>query len=604
MAATRRAVDFGTLGARAALLLLLASRQAHGACHVEKYGELPVMMDGRRPHIDGTINGSPAKFIADSGAWFSILWSDRIDRFKLRLRNKSEIIGGTGFGGQVEAHRTTVDDFSLRGLGASVFHNVQFQVVGNSIGVEDGVIGLNILGRADTEYDLGSGTIRLFHSEGCDGYAMAYWHGNLPIAEMSIRAQSDTAPHIVGTARLNGQELAVILDTGAPTSVLSLKVARQAGFDPAKAESSHQGHGSPLGGGDVEYWIGRFDELDLGGEKVRNVRLKISDSPAFAEMGADMLLGADFFLSHRIYVANSQHKLYYTFNGGRVFDLADRTDDTASAGAVSPSSTPLAAAAAEASMDAAAHVRRAAAALNRGDLAQAMADADAAIRLDPKIAEGHHLRAAAKARKHDPAGALADYDAALQLQPDNAQWLAGRGAVRLALKDEAGATADFDEFVRRAPATDDPELSVADFYADDGRYELAIGRVTHWIEAHPTSANLQSALNTRCWYRAKWGQQLDQALADCNAALKGRPSYGEALDSRGLVWLRLGRYDDSVSDYKAALRVSPKRAWSLYGLGLAQLRNGDSVAGNRSMQEALAVDSQAAANFKAIGLVP
>lgn len=35
-----------------------------------------------------------------------------------------------------------------------------------------------------------------------------------------------------------------------------------------------------------------------------------------------MLIGADFFLSHRIYVASSQGKLYCTYNGGPVFDLA------------------------------------------------------------------------------------------------------------------------------------------------------------------------------------------------------------------------------------------------------------------------------------------
>jgi hypothetical protein len=35
----------------------------------------------------------------------------------------------------------------------------------------------------------------------------------------------------------------------------------------------------------------------------------------------DMLLGADFFLSHHILISNSQHKLYFTYNGGPVFDL-------------------------------------------------------------------------------------------------------------------------------------------------------------------------------------------------------------------------------------------------------------------------------------------
>ena len=34
-----------------------------------------------------------------------------------------------------------------------------------------------------------------------------------------------------------------------------------------------------------------------------------------------MLIGADFFLSHHVYVANSQRKLYFTYNGGPVFNL-------------------------------------------------------------------------------------------------------------------------------------------------------------------------------------------------------------------------------------------------------------------------------------------
>ena len=36
-----------------------------------------------------------------------------------------------------------------------------------------------------------------------------------------------------------------------------------------------------------------------------------------------MLAGADFFLSHRMFVSSTQHKLYFTYNGGPVFKLAD-----------------------------------------------------------------------------------------------------------------------------------------------------------------------------------------------------------------------------------------------------------------------------------------
>jgi len=45
---------------------------------------------------------------------------------------------------------------------------------------------------------------------------------------------------------------------------------------------------------------------------------------------ADMLLGADFFVSHRVFVANKEHKLFLSYNGGPVFNLSqNRPEPTA-----------------------------------------------------------------------------------------------------------------------------------------------------------------------------------------------------------------------------------------------------------------------------------
>jgi hypothetical protein len=33
-----------------------------------------------------------------------------------------------------------------------------------------------------------------------------------------------------------------------------------------------------------------------------------------------MLLGADFFLAHRVFIAKSEGKVYITYNGGAIFD--------------------------------------------------------------------------------------------------------------------------------------------------------------------------------------------------------------------------------------------------------------------------------------------
>ena len=82
--------------------------------------------------------------------------------------------------------------------------------------------------------------------------------------------------------------------------------------------------GTTRGIGDkiIETSRARFDELNIGGEIIKNARLNVSDIELMPNGSpADLLLGADFFLSHRLYVAALQHKLYFTYNGGRVFDL-------------------------------------------------------------------------------------------------------------------------------------------------------------------------------------------------------------------------------------------------------------------------------------------
>src|SRR6185312_15120118 len=58
--------------------------------------------------------------------------------------------------------------------------------------------------------------------------------------------------------------------------------------------------------------------FEIGGETIKHTHVLIGD---IGLQGVDMLLGSDFFLAHHIYVAYSQEKLYFTYNGGPVFDL-------------------------------------------------------------------------------------------------------------------------------------------------------------------------------------------------------------------------------------------------------------------------------------------
>ena len=53
-----------------------------------------------------------------------------------------------------------------------------------------------------------------------------------------------------------------------------------------------------------------------------------------------------------------------------------------------------------------------------------------------------------------------------------------------------------------------------------------------------------------------------------------QPNDAATLDSRGLIYLKMGQFDSAIQDYNSALRIEPKMASALYGRGLARLKKG------------------------------
>jgi tetratricopeptide (TPR) repeat protein len=97
---------------------------------------------------------------------------------------------------------------------------------------------------------------------------------------------------------------------------------------------------------------------------------------------------------------------------------------------------------------------------------------------------------------------------------------------------------------------------------------------------------------------------LQEALADCNEAVKVKPDYINALDSRGFVLLRMGRYDEAIADYDAALQIDSSKVASLYGRGMAKRRKGDYAGGNIDIAAAKAAKPSVIAEFSRYGLLP
>jgi tetratricopeptide (TPR) repeat protein/predicted aspartyl protease len=576
----------------AILTLSTSPMRAHAACKLAKMAELPVTMSNSRPVITAKINGRDARFVVDSGSSFSMISEATAAQFNLKLTPAPLGLTVKGVGGVVDPWIANVDVFTFAGI---PIHNVEF-LAGGSLGRSEnaGLLGQNFLRIGDVEYDLGKGMIRLMRAKGCENTTLAYWvKPSESYSLMDIEAATPQSAHIAGTALINGEKVRVIFDTGAGTSLLSLKAAERAGVKPDSQGVVDAGYGGGIGRNRIRTYVGPFSSFKIGDEEIRNTRLRFAD---FGGDDADMLIGADFFLSHRIYVASSQHKLYFTYNGGPVFDLTSR------------SGNPQDDKAGDEPADAAAYSRRGTAFAARRDFTHAIADLTRACDLDPRNPEYFYQRGIVYRDNNQAELALADFDRTLEFKSDDLSALMARAQLRLRARDISGATADLGAADRAASKEDDIRLFLARGYQDADLLPASIAQYDRWIAAHDGDPRMADALNGRCWARALQGQELAAALSDCNTALKlsakQSPISASVLNSRGLVRLRLGDYDKAIADYDDALKLVPRSAWSLYGRGVAEMRRKRVPEGQADIAAATAIRAPVADEFKRRGIIP
>jgi tetratricopeptide (TPR) repeat protein len=343
----------------------------------------------------------------------------------------------------------------------------------------------------------------------------------------------------------------------------------------------------------VRKWAATFDRVIVGGESIPKPKIMISD----AEFGdADMLIGADFFLTHHIYVANKMGKMVMTYEGGTVFGVSSdgASDETGKPLDLTDRSA--------APTDAEGFARRGAAAMSGRRFEEAIADFDQAIARAPAEARFLRQRAAARLANRQPLLAAADLDKALSIASDDIEAREMRAALKLGTRDPDGAREDILALDKLLPPTSGARLQLASMADAAGLQEVGLANENAWLKSHPEDAQRPTALNGRCWARAQLNRELKEALADCNAALKARPNTAAYLDSRALVKLRLGDLAGARADYDAAVQIQPHNAWSLFMRGVAKRRAGDAAGGEADRRAALAIAPDVARRAAKIGI--
>ena len=332
-----------------------------------------------------------------------------------------------------------------------------------------------------------------------------------------------------------------------------------------------------------------------------------------------------------MYVANSQHKLYFTYNGGPVFALNRPRKGPVTVAAAKPAAdgdtslTDTAKSSAESSAEpasakangapssdgaetspanAADLARRAAAFAARSDFEHALQDFNRACELAPGEPSYYYQRAMVEFALRQPEPASNDVDRALTLKPEYVDALLTRAEYRRSKRDTSAALADLEAADRVATKEADVRLRLAMLYGSLNHPAQVITQTDLWIAVHEQDPRVVQAYNERCWARAVLGQELDRALRDCNAGLRLNPHAAQLLDSRGLVELRRNQFDKAIADYNEALKINPRIAWSLYGRGIAELRKGMTSPGEADIAAAKAIAPHLAEFAQRIGVSP
>ena len=273
----------------AALLCTLGFGQA-GACTLLTVAEIPVTMVGGLPMAQVRVNDRLGHLLVSGGTDYSLVRPGTADRLGLERAIPAVL---EQVADQPYARADTVQ------LGDRLYSQVGFVISGAFVPARiDGVLGRNVLNNADTEYDLGGGKVRLIRSRGCVARQLAYWDKDRPFSVLKMSHDSAVRPSDLADVWVNGVRLTALLDSGAGPSAITREGARLAGLDVGDEPTV------------------AAPEVRLDQERVTRTRLRLIDRPG---ADYDMILGSDFFASHRVYIARTQGRVYLTYNGGPVF---------------------------------------------------------------------------------------------------------------------------------------------------------------------------------------------------------------------------------------------------------------------------------------------
>ena len=274
--------------------------QAKKACQLVRFSEIPIttLPDGRFT-VPVLAEGQKLNFLVDTGGAIATIAGS--EAFNMRVPVLSTPNELEGVAGVRLSSYTIFKNFSLGGMqgtGLAVYLDTRMPAGA------DGSLAPDMMKHFDVDIDFMRGTFGLFSQKHCPGEVVYWTKSGFVALPMAVVYNG----HIQVPVTIDGVKLNALLDTGARSSVISMRAANALGITEKSPDLK-------LGTDpDARYKVYDypFKTMDFDGVTVNKPRLQVVSDNFLPGSRTDLIIGIGILRRLHLFISYSEEKLYIT----------------------------------------------------------------------------------------------------------------------------------------------------------------------------------------------------------------------------------------------------------------------------------------------------
>jgi len=281
---------------------------AADTCTPVERAELALQVEHRSPFVAMTLDGGAATFLLDTGAERTVVSTEAAHRLGLAAHYTTNSplagLGGAVPTGEVHPSHVTLGGTDLSGFFALVAQLVLPKLHGQPA---DGLLGGDVLDGFDLDIDLIDQRLFLFTPVQC-AQPLLPWHRAIHATDAHISLRR----RLVFDVQIDGRTLPAFIDTGAQSSFIDIAAAARLGVGEAELRKDPPVNVRGIGNAESGLRLHRFAAVMVAGVAWSGPVLVAA--PLHLD-DADVILGADFLETHRVWFAYQGRHLFIAAPG-------------------------------------------------------------------------------------------------------------------------------------------------------------------------------------------------------------------------------------------------------------------------------------------------